>query len=145
MKVKEILKVTCNNAELSHFKTVPSLILTISFCCTYISALLSHHKRSILLQQIGTTQTHSVDNQSLVGYLHKIPTFRTEELCRKGRNIVRSSGDDGRPPKKRLSRHNRNETHMNSHRLRQHAQGLHRFKAHGVSSLGREVGISPYH
>jgi len=42
------------------------------------------------------------------------------------------------------SRHNRVNTHMNSHRLRQHAQGLHRFKPDGPSAMRGEVDASPH-
>ena len=72
-----------------------------------------------------------------------IPPLQAQGILRKrSGKIVRSSGDEN--TKEFVpSRHKRTDAHMNSQRLREHTQGLHRSKPDGVLVLIGEQTLAP--
>lgn len=105
-----------------------------AFCYTQISALLSHHQRSVLLQEMGgkrdpqpnIMQRKTLEHSSLNGMSpsNPFPELR-ERQGSSSRKNVKTRGVRGHQNHKALYITMSN-THMNSQRQEQHAQGLHR-------------------
>lgn len=114
------------------------------FCCTHRSVPCSviireasSHNTGRNIQRLTAKQCLERDNGTL-SYVWDIPTksfpsgFR--ELCgRGGRKILRFRGN-GDTKERRVSKHRKADTHMDSQRLWRHAQGLQGSTPDGAST-----------